>query len=1310
MDRAGSVTLADTVHTLSILQEINRRLSGAPPVPRRFIPSSSSGDLQLQAPPITPQTPSPIMASMPTGRSRNVPEFQPTIPGFKAFFDDIEECFRRAGVTADKEKIKWAKRYAGIHAEEWEQIPCLAPDDADPSFETFKTEVCACYPQLDENNIYTVRDLETLVACHSATDTMSREDYGNYLRPFRVRAGYLVKRGILSLRERNRLFIAGFPPTIRARIRNRLAIRKPDVLPVNGYDTADIEEAATFVINGAHDQEETPDVTRLSSTSRDTPADMMKEFAQGMTAVRELAQSLSVLASRGAVPSPAPAPNTLPPRPAVANADSNAPQRYAHNRCHFCGGDQHFIRQCPEAADFVRSGRAIYNDQRQLILPDGSFLPPNIPGRWLRDRFVNYWERQVIRVPENAANNISSTNFLECTSGYTFPLEANPSRSPPNPTSTKDDNLSEEAKLIDARIAELQLARAQALLRSGKKAERREEKQTPAWPPLPDKPTLPSSVLPRGVPTPDKFIQPPATAPADKLPLMTRSIVHPQRPSTNQIDLYLLSSVEETSPVYFAMDIELESEPPIEGSQSCHQPAIVKEHCASDIEAATPTHNLEVFSGSLWDSAICPDVTSVFEDEDPLDWYLETCFEPLVEDPESHRHNVEPSVDHAIREEFPVDTTPSTFEYSHNRDAEPGVTTQNALEAVVELLEDNDAVDPLECLQKSTFPTTDEPDSPPVEDPKSHFKFSSKLTTLEERILVSAPADFEKGHDFDVQLGVFDHSRRETVPIPGGDDTLGFKVANELEPPPVAFNGSALDVLISSLEDFLNGIEPVSSLEDNEETANQDPVPRLEPKSESPIDDSVHTPAAFDHGYGSSLSILASPPDSPSHDPIDNQVLLVRFPSSSSLPAVRQSDSSEFETTPEPLFHSRMDQLEPLEEDSEGNHDIAAAFEPRSPPLSLTPFPPQHTQSYSVPSVLFCTSSSSTSPPSFISFPTRTSSRSSCILFYFHVIVPFFIILLHYILQPFNASDSSASVIPTHFGPSPTSLFSYSLPLRLSIGGFIANPFVLALVFFAISPRPPSLFPTLQVFATPPRTFSFHLEPFFGSRINEPTTPGAHIKDREAREVRKDVAVTKARDDSGPTSWCAQSTLRRPREPSELPRDGRVVVEERSSTSNGHFSTISPPLLQYDSTTPTVSSNPSISSPSPFEFGVTTFEISGPVLKSGCHPVEEAGVLEAEIDPGPAVMHSLDVVFHDVIPVAHRVLAEDLEEVNDRTNTSRSQPIGTSSLASQRLFKRSRPRVPLPRQDHATGKASVFGFHASRLLFPLVSQPGMVGI
>ena len=69
-------------------------------------------------------------------------------------------------------------------------------------------------------------------------------------------------------------------------------------------------------------------------------------------------------------------------------------RRVFREPCVFCGSDTHFIKACPSAQEYVRQGKATYNEQRQLTLPDGSYLGRDIPGRFHRDRFETFWRQQ----------------------------------------------------------------------------------------------------------------------------------------------------------------------------------------------------------------------------------------------------------------------------------------------------------------------------------------------------------------------------------------------------------------------------------------------------------------------------------------------------------------------------------------------------------------------------------------------------------------------------------------------------------------------------------------------------------------------------------------------------------------------------------------------------------------------------------------------------------------------------------------------------------------------------------------------------
>ena len=52
----------------------------------------------------------------------------------------------------------------------------------------------------------------------------------------------------------------------------------------------------------------------------------------------------------------------------------------------FCSGCEHYVRECPVAAQYLQQGKIAKNDAGKLVLPDGRYVPRNVPGRNMQER------------------------------------------------------------------------------------------------------------------------------------------------------------------------------------------------------------------------------------------------------------------------------------------------------------------------------------------------------------------------------------------------------------------------------------------------------------------------------------------------------------------------------------------------------------------------------------------------------------------------------------------------------------------------------------------------------------------------------------------------------------------------------------------------------------------------------------------------------------------------------------------------------------------------------------------------------------
>lgn len=365
----------------------------------------------------------PPLSNMPMANSREAPRFGTSASEFDTFFEDVEELGRRANLDVVA-MIKWARRYAGAESDSWQYVPCLQGNAVPASFDIFRDEVMAKYPNLSKDRRFTINDLNRLVNRTSEYIDMSRDDLGAYERKFSSHTEYLIGRGRLSTRERSDLYLKGFPQPVRARILQRLSIVKSQVLPEEGYEYADVHEAALFVLSSggqAFADSSSPPVGPKAE-----PRDQDPRLSELINAVSQLTRVVTQVAhpphqssrpQQGVVQMP-----SQPPQPAPGGANSNTPPwnrtiQEERRRCSFCGDENHFIAHCHIVEDYIKSGKVVRNSSNKIVLPNGQFVPRKFPGVFIQNRVDSYY-RSV-----NQNQQPIQTNFIETSDDFIFSVD-----------------------------------------------------------------------------------------------------------------------------------------------------------------------------------------------------------------------------------------------------------------------------------------------------------------------------------------------------------------------------------------------------------------------------------------------------------------------------------------------------------------------------------------------------------------------------------------------------------------------------------------------------------------------------------------------------------------------------------------------------------------------------------------------------------------------------------------------------------------------------------------------------------------------
>ncbi|KAI0668993.1 hypothetical protein C8Q78DRAFT_993112 [Trametes maxima] len=344
-----------------------------------------------QLPPLIEHWASRAMAQpyrLPPRGASGAPTFDPThLQTLLDFFEDLDYMLGEANI-ADGEQCKaHAVRYAPTTEKIlWRTFEGFKVGQ---TFEAFKRDVIKEYLGEDGKRLYSLGDLRALVSDAAKATFRTTSDFKLYSRQFRVVADYLVEHEVLRKDERDRLFLKGLSEVLAQPVLDRLRYKAPDVLaPRIPYSVEQVTEAAEFVLDSFDEDAPSlstaaPTTVRPELTGGSAPH-IKTESMELAGALKAMAQAVALLHCQ--VPTAGnPVPRQTPP-----HLDPTAPRTAT---CHYCGDAAHIIRRCPQVDADMTAGLVKRNEQGQVVLQAGNYVPSTVTGTTLRDRVQEYYRQ-----------------------------------------------------------------------------------------------------------------------------------------------------------------------------------------------------------------------------------------------------------------------------------------------------------------------------------------------------------------------------------------------------------------------------------------------------------------------------------------------------------------------------------------------------------------------------------------------------------------------------------------------------------------------------------------------------------------------------------------------------------------------------------------------------------------------------------------------------------------------------------------------------------------------------------------------------
>src|SRR5271168_2953530 len=298
---------------------------------------------------------------------RMAPKFDTTRPReLPRYFEQLETLMTRANVAVENDKKKHVVYYTDVDTEQlWKSIPEF-PDPAS-TYDNSKNAIMEHYHDAAGDFLYSIRDIDLLTGKRQCLGITSVQDLSDYHLQFMNITSWLINKQQLCKLKQEQAYTRAFPAQLLATITTRLQFTDPKHHPGIPYRVTEVYDMARSILQGmsslgfANQPIMAPVLPTENPIKTETLAPLMAEFTK--TIIEGL-------------------------------KNTNLSQRQIKRiiECIMCGG-KHGILNCPIVDEFAKAGKCRQNHKNKVVLPNGSFVPRYITGRYLVDR-IEEWHRQ----------------------------------------------------------------------------------------------------------------------------------------------------------------------------------------------------------------------------------------------------------------------------------------------------------------------------------------------------------------------------------------------------------------------------------------------------------------------------------------------------------------------------------------------------------------------------------------------------------------------------------------------------------------------------------------------------------------------------------------------------------------------------------------------------------------------------------------------------------------------------------------------------------------------------------------------------